>query len=409
MVAYHFPPLAGSSGIQRTLRFVQHLPSLGWQPIVLTAQATAYESTSDDLLAEVPTGVAVTRAFALDTARHLSLFRRYPAMLARPDRWLSWKWGAVPAGLRLVRTFRPAAIWSTYPIATAHLIGASLSRKTGLPWIADFRDPMAQNGYPADPRTWRSFKSIEETAIRNAARCVFVTPGAARMYRERYPDVSAERLAVIENGYDEESFQVAEAATTTGTALHSGKITLLHSGIVYPSERDPTYLFESLQMLKRQGTVSAAGLRIRFRAAAHEGLLRQLATAYGIEDLLELVPPIPYRTALEEMLRADGLIVLQASNCNEQIPAKLYEYLRARRPIIGLTDPAGDTAAALRAAGIDAIAPLDSSIDISRALNQFLEQLRSGRAPVPTETAIRQASRRHRACELAGLLDQAAG
>jgi glycosyltransferase involved in cell wall biosynthesis len=214
---------------------------------------------------------------------------------------------------------------------------------------------------------------------------------------------------VIENGYDEESFQVAEAATTTGTALHSGKITLLHSGIVYPSERDPTYLFESLQMLKRQGTVSAAGLRIRFRAAAHEGLLRQLATAYGIEDLLELVPPIPYRTALEEMLRADGLIVLQASNCNEQIPAKLYEYLRARRPIIGLTDPAGDTAAALRAAGIDAIAPLDSSIDISRALNQFLEQLRSGRAPVPTETAIRQASRRHRACELAGLLDQAAG
>ena len=34
MIAYHFPPLTGSSGIQRTLRFVQHLPAFGWQPSV---------------------------------------------------------------------------------------------------------------------------------------------------------------------------------------------------------------------------------------------------------------------------------------------------------------------------------------------------------------------------------------
>ena len=73
MVAYHFPPLAGSSGIQRTLRFVQHLPALGWQPLVLTASPNAYERTSDDLLAEVPAGTVVRRAFALDTARHLQI------------------------------------------------------------------------------------------------------------------------------------------------------------------------------------------------------------------------------------------------------------------------------------------------------------------------------------------------
>ena len=48
MVAYHFPPLAGSSGIQRTLRFVQHLTALGWQPIVLTASPWAYAQTSSD-------------------------------------------------------------------------------------------------------------------------------------------------------------------------------------------------------------------------------------------------------------------------------------------------------------------------------------------------------------------------
>ena len=71
MIAYHFPPLAGSSGIQRTLRFVQHLPSLGWQPLVLSADPRAYEKTSDDLMADVPPSTVVRRAFALDTARHL--------------------------------------------------------------------------------------------------------------------------------------------------------------------------------------------------------------------------------------------------------------------------------------------------------------------------------------------------
>ena len=42
MVAFHFPPLRGSSGIQRALKFVQYLPALGWQPLVLSAHPRAY-------------------------------------------------------------------------------------------------------------------------------------------------------------------------------------------------------------------------------------------------------------------------------------------------------------------------------------------------------------------------------
>ena len=61
MVAFHFPPLAGSSGIQRTLRFAAHLPSFGWQPTVLTAHSRAYERTSQDLMSEVGADVAVER------------------------------------------------------------------------------------------------------------------------------------------------------------------------------------------------------------------------------------------------------------------------------------------------------------------------------------------------------------
>src|SRR4030095_4696911 len=109
MIAYHFPPLSGSSGIQRTLRFVQHLPELGWQPIVLTVHPRAYGAVSDDLLADLPASVVVRPACALDTSRHLSIAGRYPGFAARPDRWLTWWLGAVPAGRNLIRRLRPHA------------------------------------------------------------------------------------------------------------------------------------------------------------------------------------------------------------------------------------------------------------------------------------------------------------
>ncbi|MDB5895872.1 MAG: glycosyltransferase [Rhodoferax sp.] len=405
MIAYHFPPLAGSSGIQRTLRFVQHLPSLGWQPIVLSADPRAYAQTSQDLMSEVPAGTEVCRAFALDTARHLNIKGRYMGWMARPDRWISWRFDAVRQGLRLIKEHRPDVIWSTYPIATAHVIAETLHRKTGIPWVADFRDPMAQEGYPADPVTWRSYQRIEESAMTGAQHAVFTTPGAAQMYRERYPQASA-RIQVLENGYDEESFPAQRTPSMpTGASDRTKPVVLLHSGIVYPSERDPTQLFAALQSLQHVGRLLPSDLRIRFRASVHDDLLTALAARHGVSDFIEMSPAIPYREALAEMQSVDALLVMQASNCNAQIPAKIYEYLRAGRPIIGLTDPIGDTAGVLKGAGIDAIARLDVTAEIEAMLPSFVASVREGQAALPTAEAVRRSSRRGRSEALVELLN----
>lgn len=406
MVAFHFPPFAGSSGIQRTLRFIQHLPALGWEPMVLTAHPRAYEFVSDDLLREVPADVTVKRAFALDAARHLSIAGRYPGIFACPDRWITWRLGAVAEGLRLIRDRRPDVIWSTYPIATAHVIGETLHRRSGLPWIADFRDPMAQEDYPENPRVWRSFKRIEEQALRHARFSVFTTPGAARTYGDRYPEAS-DRIAVVENGFDEESFAGLSDDPDSRRPLNTGAVTLLHSGIVYPLERDPTHLFAAMRQMAGAGLLRPGKFKIRFRAAGHDELLRALTVENAVEDFVELLPPIPYRAALLEMTRADGLLVLQAANCNEQIPAKLYEYLRAGRPIAALTDPHGDTAGLLRNAGLDTIARLDSSQEIAEFLGRFLDAVSTNRAPLPDAEYVALASRRERARSLASLLGRA--
>ncbi len=407
MIAYHFPPLAGSSGIQRTLRFVQHLPKFGWEPLVLTAHPRAYERTSSDLMADIPVGLVVRRAFALDTARHLSIGGRYISAMARPDRWVSWKIGAVREGMRMIREFKPQAIWSTYPIATAHLIGAELQRRSGLPWIADFRDPMVQEGYPVDPLVWQSYKKIEEQTFSTARYSTFTTPGAARTYQLRYSS-AAQGVVVLENGYDEETFTSVENAGVLNQKIYPGAVTLLHSGIVYPEERDPTQFFEALGQLKAERKIQAGTLKIRFRAAVHDDLLNSLANKYKVAEFIDCQPSITYREALSEMLNADGLLVMQASNCNEQIPAKIYEYLRAKRPILALTDPLGDTAATLRAAGVGDIARLDSIAEICKVLPAFIDDISGSTFSLPLQQVVENASREGRTGQLAELLDSIA-
>ena len=148
-------------------------------------------------------------------------------------------------------------------------------------------------------------------------------------------------------------------------------------------------------------------MKIRFRAAVHDDLINALAIKYNIADFIDCQPPIPYRDALSEMLNADGLLVMQASNCNEQIPAKIYEYLRAKRPILALTDPLGDTAITLRRAGVVDIARLDSVAEICEVLPAFVDAIRCQSISLPLTHVVEQASREGRTARLVKLLDSA--
>jgi len=402
MIAFHFPPLQGSSGIQRTLGFARYLPEFGWEPEILTVRPDVYDAIAQASV--TPEGLVVHRTHAIDAARAFAVRDRYPSFLAQPDRWSSWRWTAIPKALSLVRRIKPHVLWSTYPIATAHAIAHAIARLTGIRWVADFRDPMAQDGYPVDKRTWESFRRVESRTVARAHRSVFTTAGAARMYQARYPE-RRERIGVIENGYDEEMFEGLRPTSPPGTRQCT---LLLHSGIVYPSERDPSALFAALRTLMERGIAVPGRFILRLRAAVHDSFIRGVAERSGVLDLIELAPPLPYREALAEMIDADGLVVLQAANCNEQIPAKLYEYLRAGRPILGLADPAGDTADALRRAGITHIAALENAESIATTLSDFLDAIATKRVPALSHRDIANASRRARTRELAAALEAVA-
>jgi hypothetical protein len=408
MIAYHYPPEHGSSGVQRTLKFTRYLGDHGWEPIVIAAHPRAYAQVGDDQLHEIPAQATIKRAFALDTSKHLSFKGAYPRFLALPDRWASWWFGAVPVGLRLIHRLKPSVIWSTYPIATAHLIGMTLARLTKLPWMADFRDSMSEDHYPPDPRQRRISRWIERQTVSRAQQVVFTTPGTLRMYAERYPNLPKSRWETIANGYDEDNFEAIECAVRR-PAAPMGHITLLHSGQLYPSERNPIPFFDALALMRANGEVSPDWLRIVLRGTDHDDHYRPMLEARKLSDVVSCESAIPYEQALTEMLSSDGLLVFQGSSCNHQIPAKIYEYLRARRPILALTDPQGDTARLLSACGIDTQTALTDVSQIRGALKRFVHSVRMGEAPIAREEVIASYSRRAQTAELANLLDALCG
>lgn len=406
LIAFHFPPMHSSSGIQRTLNFTKYLQENNWLPAVLTVIPRAYESTDSGQLKEVPGDVEVISVFALDAARDLAIGGRYFGWMALPDRWISWLPAGIYRGLRWIQKKRPKVIWSTSPIATAHLIGWFLHRLTGLPWVADLRDSLTEENYPQNLTHRKVLRWIERRIVRNASRVVFTTPTALKMYAERYPEQPSSRWVVIQNGFDENNFVSAEAGLDRKATQSKKSITLVHSGLLYLSERDPRPFFDALAALHASGRIKKFNLQVVLRATGHDQEYAPMLEKRGIADIVQLAPGISYHSALQEMLKADGLLLFQAANCNHQIPAKLYEYLRAQRPIFAMTDSGGDTAEVLRNVGVDTIVPLDNAQIIESRLESFLEDVSKGAAPIAPAQLVEKYSRRSGASRVAELFDE---
>jgi glycosyltransferase involved in cell wall biosynthesis len=405
VIAYHFPPIQGSSGIHRTLAFAKFLREFGWEVTVLTVHTRAFQNYRAENLRMIPDHVDVVRANAWDTARHFSIGGWYPRMLALPDRWRSWIPAGVLAGRRIVRKLQPTALFSTFPIASAHEIALRLHESTGLPWIADFRDPMAQDGYPPDPAVWESYAKIERRVFERADRITVTTDGTAQYYAARYPAIAGAKIRVIENGFDPDAFASASPSVAS-ERKPNGRLLLLHSGIVYPTDRDPEPFLKALARLHREGHVGSDNLEVRFRASGYQDRYQQMIDRMALQGFVNLAPSLPYDQATEEMQRADALLVFQARTCNRQIPAKLYEYFYAGRPILAMTDPAGDTGRLLTRMNVSGIAPLEETDSIYAMLREALERVRSGEYAVPDAADVAKLSRRARTQELAQLLDE---
>ncbi|WP_199610386.1 glycosyltransferase [Flocculibacter collagenilyticus] len=403
-VAYHYPPILVSSGVHRTLAFTRHLANAGWDVTVLTASVKGYDNWSEKQFSLIPNDINVIRAFCRNTAKSFSLFGKYSYWMALPDNWQSWIVGGVISGLNHIRKNKPDVIVSTYPLASAMIIGYILHKLTGIPWVADFRDPMAQENYPTDKRKKKIFQWIESKIIKHCS-CAFVTaPGAKVFYENKYPHVPSDFWNVIPNGYDHELMQlfnvIADEHSSDKKTSESDvakKITMLHSGVIYPNERDPSFLFKAIANLRARSLIDKDNFELKLRAPGNEKLIQNLVDKAGVDELVSVLSPIDYQSALTEMMESDVLLVMQADNCDYQIPAKTYEYICMKKPILGLTSERGDTGKLLLQTGHAMLAPLTNTDKIQQRLEELLISVKQSQFKFLENNEIYKYSRQYHA------------
>lgn len=386
------------------MKFCRYLPENGWEPVVLSAHPRAYPECNGRQWPPGLDDLRIIRAFALDASRHLSYKGRYLRSTALPDRWVSWTLGAVPTGLWAIRRQRIDAIFSTYPIASAILIGYLLHLLSGKPWIVDLRDPFVEYTYPSDPAIMSAHRWIETKIIKHASLIVFTARSSLQMYQKRYPELSEQRCLLLPNGYDEEDFGTIQ----THVQSKPGPFRLIHAGTIYPDARDPSHLFTAIAGLKREGKLDPSRFLIDLRAPGSENRYSAQLRDLQIEDLVRVLPALPYRESLAEAAAADALLLLQGPSCDRQIPAKAYEYLRVGKPILALTSDAGDTADLLRKTGGAQISDITNADAIQAGLLAFIEAVKTGSFEPADPQRVWRYSRRQLSLELGTALSRVA-
>ena len=159
MIIPFFPPMGGG-GVYRPLSFVSYLPQHGWKTTVVTPEAGAYWISDPTLMERIPSTCRVIRTRTLSgqgllarsgapertrsqsrSSLGFSVARRAVSAVLMPDSYIGWYPFAVQAALAAAKVERFDALYSTSPPESAHLVGLAVQRRTGLPWLADFRDP----------------------------------------------------------------------------------------------------------------------------------------------------------------------------------------------------------------------------------------------------------------------------
>ncbi len=412
MIAYNFPP-AANAGVHRTLRFSKYLSEFGWNPTVLTRNCEP-EASGDRLLAQVPPEVAIHRVgrqenkanaaptgegsdAAIETggrvarsgARALlppaakTVLGSFRDLLTEtPDQYIGWSRLAAKRATELCRQDGFDVVYTTGPPHSTHLAGLKVHQRTGIPWLADFRDPWARRPWSKARNPWgqRFFPFLESKVARLATCVVLNNEASAEDFRRAYPHLPAEKFVSIPNGYDPDLIpltrQLAERYPAGRGSSGANRLPVFcHPGTLY-GQRDPRALLEAIAQLHANGT------DVRFQqigVAAERYHPAVIAAELGIEHLVECLPVVPHAKVMEYMAQADVLVVIQP-NGPLMVPGKLYEMLLFDKPLLGVCDSVA-TSQVIEAAGLGWVAASTDVSAIAQAVGQAVAAASAGPDP----------------------------
>lgn len=433
LVSYFYPPAA--TGVRRVVSLVRHLPEHGWRPLVLTAPPVAGAGHDDGPLDDpIVAATPVVRAESWDPYRLAAWARgggslppgsgpttarasggwgpfvmaALRAHLFVPDDRCGWIPAAVARGVAAVRRHRLRGIYSTNYPQSAHVVAWRIAARTGVPWVAEFRDGWTQNPAffaPGNLLVRAAHLALERRVARAATAIVTVSPPVTRHLQRLRGDAPGRLPAVtIYNGFE----SPPAASPTDAPPLEPGRRTVLYTGTFFGRRRPDAFLAGLAWALRRDPSL-AAGWRVWMRAELDDRA-RALVGRLGLAEVVRVLPAVAFAQCVEEQRRADAcLLVLEhGPGADIMVSQKVFEYLAARRPIFALVPP-GAAAELLAETGGAAIETTQEPARVGRALARFLRAVESGSLASANEQVLARFDRQVQAAEIAALIDRAAG
>ncbi len=419
VIAYYWPP-SGGSGVQRWVKFCKYLPAEGWTPVVFAPENADYPSLDPTIGADLPqdlelvrgriwepyaayrklTGAKSTEVTEISSGKKsfkqkLSLWIR--ANLFVPDPRVGWVRPSVKTLKNYLREHPVDVIVTTGPPHSVHLIGRKLHKALGIPWVPDFRDPWSRMYYlkylPMTPATWRLLRRQEQAVLDECSTVLACTP----LVQEEFRAQTRTPVACITNGYDEEDF--------AGPAPEpDGLFNLTHTGL-FAADGNPVALWQVLGKMAAEDPAFRQALRIRLAGKVDREVLQSMEDN-GLKDNIIALGYCSHPRAVREQ-RAASVLLLPLRNDPQYrpiLPGKLFEYLAARRPILGIGQTDGAMARVIGEAHAGVTLDWADASALEAFLREAWKQHCSGGVPA-TAGDIGPYSRRATAHALAQLLE----
>ena len=378
MIANQFPPMGGS-GVQRTLKFVKHLRAFGYEPIVFTRDTKNTKLRDESLLADVPEGVEIIRTPSWDLTEGPSVFGLAGKVIARkmlvPDGDRLWARMAQKRVIEEIEKRGIELIYTTSAPYSDHLLGLYVKKKLPhVKWVADFRDEWTNNPYtldnPHSPSRTKKEKAMEAAVLQTADWLITNTPVMRKNFVEIH-GLDGANFDWIPNGYDVEDF-----AALDKTPQENAKFTVTYTGLLY-GRRKPDTFFDAVGQLISEGAIPKDGLDIRLIGNYHVERLEKSIAQYGLTGCVRILPYMPHKDCLQELLRSDALLLLEGSGrgADAFFTGKVFEYMNTGRPVIAVL-PEGAAAGLVRESKIGETADFDSVEEIKALFLRFYEQYR---------------------------------
>lgn len=386
IIAYYWPPNAGV-GVYRWLKFAKYLPQNGWQPVVYTPENPEVQALDEALVSDIPPEAEVIKARITEPYSWYKRFtgrkptERLQTAFLREEAGPTWKenaanwvrsnffipdarvWWVRPSVKRLHRYLKEHpvdVIVTTGSPHSLHLIGAELKRLTGIPWLADFRDPWTNVDYYGQLKLtrWadREHRMLEHAVLTEADRVLTVSWRWADELRA----LGAKHVEVITNGYDTDDLPTPpEAVDERWSLVHVGSIT---------ATRDVPELWKALAERIRDDAEFRERFVLRFVGGVDHSVLRSLEAA-GLMGHVERIGQVSHADALRHMQRARVLLlpVNDTPNVMGFLPAKVFEYLSVQRPVLCIAPREADIAQVL--GGEHAVVPRNDAQAMRNAVS----------------------------------------